>query len=831
MHRHGFEVTDPIRQFNDYGFTMCSTITGIKNSVWNYMGYPCRYWDIGLHTVPDVWYDGAFHHYDNSLSAYYTLEDGVTVAAVPDIGRLGKGPETGGKEVRGYIGMYKCVNGTGPNGYLEGADTNRDLKHIAEDCFNPRVLKYRYYIYDQDRGHRYSLNLRDGEVYTRYYSRQDVSSPNAVAQNDDGSYKADPAYFVPNQGEDGKGNFDPEVPNPRYYIRGNGERTWVPDFSKASSIHSSSNVKLANNALVPVDASKPAEVVFKVEGANVITSLKIKALATGHASLVISTNNGIQWKPIERDIKDLKLIDEVNGAYEVLVKVVLYPTIDGIATEASLQSIAFNAITQVNSHTQPQLKLGKNQVYVGTGEQTGTISLWPELQNNNYKKFVHEESNITCGDNAGYIGTLHQTEGPAEGYVVFKVEAPQDVTAITYGARMYNRAGKCSIDFSHSFDGGKNWTKSYTYSDTNPPWDKIHYERATDIPAGTKSVLFKYSLNGPGDWQTKKGDKTHCSLFAVHMEVNHKLAAPAAGGGGVEVTFNWQERQKDYSTVKRSHTQLVEKLPTTYELNVGGYDHPIVDSLAVNLKGAKADVKHGYSDGKDVGGEKWVGQWATYGKNLAMGKPYTVSIPSGDNWGAGDPDGKKLTDGRVGSSYAGGTTYAEGLMWTKDQPEIVVDLGETQKCVAFRIHVHGYDWWDAIKGEFKDKVEVLTSLDGKEFVSQGEFDFNLYWKDIPVNYMYTDEMTFKGHNFFLASKAPVQARFVKYKLTPARFMCVTEVQVLDGFSFKPFDLKLAMPDPLQNGKAPPPPGVSPNAKKWKDGESPTTIGKEYRPGN
>ena len=29
---HGYELTDPIRQFNDYGFTMCSTISGIKCS-------------------------------------------------------------------------------------------------------------------------------------------------------------------------------------------------------------------------------------------------------------------------------------------------------------------------------------------------------------------------------------------------------------------------------------------------------------------------------------------------------------------------------------------------------------------------------------------------------------------------------------------------------------------------------------------------------------------------------------------------------------------------------------------------------------------------------
>src|SRR5262245_30308068 len=30
MQLHGLEVTDPIRQFNDYGYTMCSTISGIN---------------------------------------------------------------------------------------------------------------------------------------------------------------------------------------------------------------------------------------------------------------------------------------------------------------------------------------------------------------------------------------------------------------------------------------------------------------------------------------------------------------------------------------------------------------------------------------------------------------------------------------------------------------------------------------------------------------------------------------------------------------------------------------------------------------------------------
>jgi hypothetical protein len=75
---------------------------------------------------------------------------------------------------------------------------------------------------------------------------------------------------------------------------------------------------------------------------------------------------------------------------------------------------------------------------------------------------------------------------------------------------------------------------------------------------------------------------------------------------------------------------------------------------------------------------------------------------------------------------------------------------------------------------------------------------------------------------------PVEARYVKYKLTAARSVEVTQVQVLDSYTVEPFDLKIALPDPADNGKAPPNPGISPNARQWPEGTLPTTIGKELK---
>ena len=60
------------------------------------MGLKLKYWDISLHTVPEVEYDGRWHMYDNSMSALYTLCDGRTLAGVADIGKPGACAASGG---------------------------------------------------------------------------------------------------------------------------------------------------------------------------------------------------------------------------------------------------------------------------------------------------------------------------------------------------------------------------------------------------------------------------------------------------------------------------------------------------------------------------------------------------------------------------------------------------------------------------------------------------------------------------------------------------------------------------------------------------------------
>lgn len=706
---HGMALTDPVRQFNDYGFTMCSTISGINQSIWEEMGLKHRYWDISNHTVAEVFYDGRWHMYDNSLSALYTLCDGKTLAGVEDIGKEGACALSGGKVEKGHIAKYHCLTATSINGFLTGADTARPLDEETV-CFNPNGLKLRTYFYDWDHGHRYILNVREGESYTRYYHSLGTSSE----------------FYVPNGGK------DPEKANPRYRVRGNGVWTYTP----------------------------PAgERMVRVESANVMTAVHVEG-----AGGQISTNNGLSWEKIGQPA-------QVNGAYEAVLK------LDGDATKIS-------TTTEVNSKTLPRLNLGKNTVYVGAGEQTESVVIWPELEGAKYRTDCVEEKNLKAdAKHAGWHGVVYPAAAKEDAYMVYRIEAPRDLVKVTFGGRFYNRAPKSHIDLLYSTDGGKNWIKQWSLTDTKQPWDVIHYETVA-IPAGVKSVLVKYLMNSPA------AESMGCSIYAVRMEGDYLPAEKKLTP--LEVTYTWKEVQEDRSLVERSHTQLVEKFPTKYTIDVGGMDHPVMESITISAaKGSKL----GYSDGKDAGGEKFVGHKLTIGKNLAVGKKYTLSHPSLSNWGAGDPDGTKLTDGVCGPTYAGGGSYHYGVIWNNNtNPTVSLDLGSVQKCASFGMNFHGYPWWDALKGQVKDKVEVFTSVDGKEYVSQGFLKTDLRWKDLPVNYMWPDEETVQGYMFRVIPGAPVEARFVQYRITSKRMLCATELEVLDSINSEPFDLKIALPD-------------------------------------
>ncbi|MCH5374912.1 MAG: hypothetical protein JJ992_13130, partial [Planctomycetes bacterium] len=419
---HGHELTDPIRQFNDYGYMMCSTIAGANCALWHRLGLPVRFWDISLHTVSECFYDDQWHMYDNSLSAIYTRCDGVTIAGVEEIGQEGACAASDGRREPGHIAKYHCLCATSANGFLTGADTFRDLAQEYR-CFHPGGLKNRWYYRNWDWGHRYILNLRENEVYTRYYH----------------SLGDGPEYFVPNRGK------DPEAINRRYHLRGNGIWEFHPQLTAENwrqTVHKAVNVEPASpRGLRPARVGEPAEIIYKVASANVMTSLTISAQLRRHdhadsAEIAVSVDNGSTWQDVWKAEStgtcpvELSLIEPVGGAYETLVRIKL--TADASPDHAVLEECQLRTVTMLNSKTQPSLRLGRNTVFVGTGDPSDSIVLWPDLQGDAYKSYVVDEHNIATAErHPGYQGVMYADQPDEEAWVVFRVDAPTDITRLT----------------------------------------------------------------------------------------------------------------------------------------------------------------------------------------------------------------------------------------------------------------------------------------------------------------------------------------------------------------------------------------------------------------
>ena len=121
--------------------------------------------------------------------------------------------------------------------------------------------------------------------------------------------------------------------------------------------------------------------IFKIDSANVTTSQKIHANFVRKsdrdlARISISTTNGMIWRDVWTAKEtgnvsaDVDLLEEVNGAYEILVKVTLKAS-DSV-DQMVLEDLKIETTTMLNGKTQPQLRFGKNTIYVGLGGPEGS---------------------------------------------------------------------------------------------------------------------------------------------------------------------------------------------------------------------------------------------------------------------------------------------------------------------------------------------------------------------------------------------------------------------------------------------------------------------------
>jgi hypothetical protein len=729
---------------------------------------------------------------DNSMSNLVTLDDGVTLASVT---------EAAADSAR-LVRLHSLYS-TSPNGFLTGSDTLRNLVDTTNpidgtvrqgfsDAFCANGLKKRDYYYNWNAGHRYVLNVRRDERYVRYYRPLGTTADYWIGSE---------AIASPNPAS----TFNNDSAN-KFGLHGNGTWSFTPSLAAdawAHDVYGATNVGPgAAGGLQPVTPGTAGDVIYKVQAADVIASQKIQATfartdVAATAIIALSLNHGLTWRDIGTAGSaagavpvTIALRTEVNGAYETLIRIRM-TTADAVPDGISLTSLSISTITHLNAKALPSLNIGRNEIHVDAGLQSDAMVLWPDLRGTLWQKDAYASQNIASQDVSvprKYTAVVYPSNLKQDAWLTYRFDAPADGARGSYGGRGYNYKAGADSDFQHTVDGGATWTRSYRLSTINAPYDVIHYE-TVDVPPGVRTVLFKYLIHS-----TATSVSRASGLYAARMEVNHQ---PLGGASSpIDLTFTWKEVRADRTTVQRSHKQRVDTYPFRYAINVGGKDHPVMEALGVSIAGAGDTAPYGYSDGADAGGETFVPKQRLEGTNLAVGKAYTVSPgPTVFQGSAGSGNTTILTDGVVGSPQGGGVSYWWTQCWKQNQNvTLQLDLGQLQQVGAVRAHLGGYTTWDALKGQVQDRVEVQTSTDGVTFTSQGFMPLSLWRKDIPVNYMLLDDGTATGWNFELLFPTVVQARYVRYLLSPKRsYLCASELQVFDRIDYVPFDLRVALP--------------------------------------
>jgi hypothetical protein len=812
----GRYILDPILHFNSYGAMNCGIVSLLNIACWRQLGYGARYIQLGDHTVSEVsWDDGrSWHLFDSSMSIYCYNHEGQ-VASCEEIKEAHACALSGGKSEPGHYYLYHyapaCGTHPGPTGWRCAADQpvafGRTLEAGASSYTNG---------FDVDRycqmaryGHRYVLNLRPYESYTRYWSPLNRDRQGTEADGD-------LAYFRPMPN-----GSDPDGPHGENHIRGNGRWVFEPGLSLPACrelFYDDQDVRLRSEDgvgpnLHPAQAAVTARAAFKIYAANVITSMRIDArgLRTTEEdslSLCVSRDAGLHWQPVwnvkETGRQEMHTIlrEEVAGVTQCLLGVEMRAGRN--PSDVGLDSLRVVTITQLDRLTLPKLTLGVNEVLLRADEQVETTELWPALHAGTYRQTACAEDNVFRDKQADgmYKATLGAGANGRECSITWRMVVPSDITGVTCGIISTNRSPQSRVSLFRSWDGVK-FEQFHRNQDGDFPFDEQVLESFKDAPSGMRQAYLRaafFCRNGAATYNMP-------GIQDLLLRVCHRPRD--ASFEPIEVTYCWTEHRAQGEVV-RAHTELVRSLPHRYRIDVAGRRDPTMHWVRMNLQGHGPDGKverYGYSDGVDVG-PGWERAKVTYrwGRNLAQDKPYTASrTPSGSSANP-DTDGRELTNGIIiaPTDYVRDkTVQAATAFWDAGEPvTFVVDLESEARIAGVRVSTHQPN----ARFCHPATVEVAVSEDGRQWQSAGTIRHDDLWNP-PGDYEpweHDDSPAYEdlpaggrlAYSFPLVFAQPLSGRYLRYVCTPleGKGMGISEFQAFEQIEVSPWAAEIRLPE-------------------------------------
>jgi len=775
-------VLDPILFLNSYGITFCSMISQMNCSLWEAWGRPNRLVDLVGHVVSEVHYDGAWHVYDNDFCNYWLKEDGTVAGTADMVASRVHGNVEDLRPGEYYI-FDHCATSSSPRGRIFTGPSSRPVWRVAKRWYpSPDKVWVRKGYRTSHAGHRYILGIRPRESYTRYWQPLGTG-PDFARLLGNGK---DPA-------EEGGSTLRNS--------RSNGRWVWAPDLSNLSAVHDAQNARVAAAGIVAVDPDKPAWVTFRVAAANVVTSAKWHATGTGGPEFLVSGNQGLTWTPVPYAMEEaggfaMGTRDAIGGRLEYLLKVAL-------GKRDRLFTIRIETITQVNPRTLPALRLGANRIAAVSDGHYESIVLNPRLTAEQHEKEVFEQkgwqSAVRPIDATPSVRAISR-----ESYLTLRAETPRPITRVRMAATIHHPEPGGEYSMFVSYEGSESRTRLLKMPFVGWPADHRLESVDREIPAGAREVHMRHAFDFPGS-----------GIVSLVSEVDYQ---PAGGFMPYGIVYCWSE-WRDGNWVERRHCERVPSATHRYTINVGGTRPPRMKSVAV---AQDRELRTGYSDGEDVGPNPDRRPYRLKkGANVALGRPYECSRPPARAYP--DSDGKLLTDEYIGIASVWGLTNIvltgkeKGRQVGRlvafepgEEVAVTVDLGKNLSVEGARIC--------AIQPNkrmlFPKTMTVELSQDGKTFRKAGTTSWEecffppidrMLWEgtDSP-RYGHLPAGGILDHQFHIVFDKPGDARFVRFRLNPAKGKAIGlwELEVFDRLKVEPGDERIRLPPhtPTDSGK-------------------------------
>lgn len=529
------EVLDPLKLLNSYGFGLCYQIAPLLEAVWKAGGFEdARVWFLTGHTVAEVYYDGAYHHFDSDMLGYNLIDASPAgpsrVASVRD---LEKDPSI----ILGKLTGPKQSDPARTSSPWYPADVQAGAMGGLAEAFTTTADNSLYTFQRAPGGHTMDFVLRPGERIIRYFRPE-----------------RDGLFYLPyKKTATGWQEFPNEIP--QYAIR------------TADGPHSQKDARRWATGKIeyrPV-VSTEASAVYEVHSPYVIIDAEFditSATAAVQAGFQAETSidGGLTWTPSgeirQRQPGTWRVAPAVltrsahgqrtpvSGTYGYLLRLKTQPG-------ARIQSLLLTTRFEVNPRTLPALKAGRNELVFSAGppKVRRELSVGAAL----VEKAARRVSNARQVQDGAQGFWTPAAEGPAE--FIFRLAGVRDELLSGF------EAGGRFLDLSRGLAPDKFTaeTRTVTPLPAKRPAASIAW---SDSPAGPFRTIWEF--NPKPEWRDGDSiDRTlpwpevdrHVAVAGIRevyiryriqdLALDHvRLATeiqPAAGSSPLVVSHLWKE--------------------------------------------------------------------------------------------------------------------------------------------------------------------------------------------------------------------------------------------------------------------------------------------------